>query len=131
MLDATQAEYGGDSSRERARMRSQRQAEKSKRLKEALLSGFKEPDECRAHKLLCDVFHVPDGKRLQHHVILPIAELISIVRQEPLYREAQKWRDLTLKWLEEHYDALEEELPRMTFHFDEGEVISGAGFSIE
>ena len=100
-------------------------------MKEALLSGFKEPDECRAHKLLCDVFHVPDGKRLQHHVILPIAELISIVRQEPLYREAQKWRDLTLKWLEEHYDALEEELPRMTFHFDEGEVISGAGFSIE
>ena len=103
--------------------RAERQNEQSKDLIKARLDGF-DPDNCRAYRLLCERLQL-GTKKLPVRVILPIAEVLSVVEGIPLPREAYRKRAYLILWCEENFEALQRSLPRMTFHFAGGETIVG------
>ena len=110
--------------REKAHARQMRQSEKTKRLMEARLYGF-DCENCRAYHLLCEKLKDPNKSKLTKNIILPIAEVLSVVEGIPLPREAYRKRAYLILWCEENFEPLQRSLSRMILHFTGGETIVG------
>ena len=102
-----------------ARDRQRKQAAKERELVKAQMKGF-DPNTCDAYKLLCNRLK---EKKLTVTLIQPIDEAISAITNIRIPREAQRLKGPLIKWLNDHYDILQESLPQMRFHFVGGEVI--------